>query len=262
MINTSKMVKQNRISDTKPSQTVWKMTNKPFQTVELLCLCSCPLLPSQLHTVLTAHSRSKDIWTWNQTTQMTTDCPSPDHHNHPIPPPPPSSPSPSPSPSSVTQTTKSIFKLPLRPHPWLRSISTSLSESSSSSPSGFSFFFLCMLPRFVNAVEHHIRLEYPESLGSRDNNNVSCFKVKIREMFFLFLLGSNAATPTIILHHNGIIPVVESMRAREPGLQALSKLAGSKTKYPHFLVNWMFLKVKILRSNTLYRLQELQSSWF
>ena len=62
-----------------------------------------------------------------------------------------------------------------------------------------------MLPRFVNAVEHHIRPESPESLGSRDNNNVSCIKVKIRGTFFPFLLGSNAATPTNILHHKGII---------------------------------------------------------
>ena len=62
-----------------------------------------------------------------------------------------------------------------------------------------------MLPRFVKVVEHHIRPESPESLGSRDNNNVSCIKVKIRRLFFPFLLGSNAATPTNISHHKGII---------------------------------------------------------
>ena len=62
-----------------------------------------------------------------------------------------------------------------------------------------------MRPWFVKVVEHHIRPEYPESLGSRDNNNISCIKVKIRRLFFPFLLGSNAATPTNISHHNGII---------------------------------------------------------
>ena len=39
-------------------------------------------------------------------------------------------------------------------------------------------------------------------------------------------------------HFRGLLmllaPVVESMRAREPGLQALSNLAGSKTKNDHF----------------------------
>ena len=57
-------------------------------------------------------------------------------------------------------------------------------------------------------------------------------------------------------------PVVESMLARQPGWQAPRNLADSKTKIPTFLVDWMFLKAKIFRLNTVHRLQELQSNWF
>ena len=42
----------------------------------------------------------------------------------------------------------------------------------------------------------------------------------------------------------------------KPGLQA------PRPKYPHFLVDWMIPKAKILRFNTLHRLLKLQSSWF
>ena len=69
-------------------------------------------------------------------------------------------------------------------------------------------------------------------------------------------VSSTGSTQTEVVQNNNKL----QKRNLKSNLADSKHRQKSRQKYLHLLVNWMFLKVKILRLQTLHRLQELQSS--